>query len=81
MSDPDTKKLKASGKVDAVPRPCRERVGSSNFLGSCRFSSTSSVLVIAVIAVVVPATNLLSWITNLFRSRLVVDGGYCPRFG
>ena len=70
VSDPDTKKLKASGKVDAVSRPCRELVGSSNFLGSCRLLFH---LVGAIIAVVVPATNLLFWIVSLLRSRLVVD--------
>ena len=37
VTDRRHQKLKASGKVDAVPRPCRERVGRSNFLGSCRF--------------------------------------------
>ena len=34
---------------------------------------------VAVIAVVAPATNLLFWITSFLRSRLVVDGGYCPQ--
>ena len=77
VTDRRHQKLKASGKVDAVPRPCRERVGCSNLLGSCRFlfHLVSAIVIIAVRvpAAGISAANLLFWITDLLRFRLVED--------